>query len=466
MKILGTGLDFAGNPLFKPMDEGAFITALKDTLEQNAQSVRGLTRSTTAAFTFRDSIERAVQDPGNPRVAGWTFLLNSADPQREQLETILAPLARHRGMTEEPLLYHGEPPDEWHEWLQENYHSLSLEGKKPPHYILIVGGPNLVPFQFQSLLSIVANVGRIDFESLDDLRQYIEKLIRVETADEPCVTPEAVLFAPDAGLPDPTYFSREYMAKPLIEHIRDQLGFAVHAFLGPEATKTNLLKTLRTKKPALVYIASHGLGAISESLDIQKRYNGAICCQHQGQLTQDHLFLADDVPFDQPFLEGAVFFQFACFGYGTPAESDFAHWVDGIPKKYADSDFVAALPRRLLAHPRGPIAFIGHIDMAFLHGFVEPEVPFIFDRWHSRIAPFKVAVDQFLAVEPSGLAMREMTLRFNTENQRITSVYDRISRNKWQWNADRNVRFLDSWITRSDAQNYMIFGDPAAHLRI
>ena len=27
-------------------------------------------------------------------------------------------------------------------------------------------------------------------------------------------------------------------------------------------------------------------------------------------------------------------------------------------------------------------------------------------------------------------------------------------------------RFIDAWITRSDAQNYMIYGDPAARLRI
>jgi hypothetical protein len=109
------------------------------------------------------------------------------------------------------------------------------------------------------------------------------------------------------------------------------------------------------------------LGATSEPLETQKRYNGAICCQHSGSLTLDELFTGDDIPKNEPFLEGAVFFQFACFGCGTPAESDYAHWLNNVPKEYWSTDFIANLPKQLLAYPRGPIAYIGHLDTAFLH---------------------------------------------------------------------------------------------------
>jgi hypothetical protein len=468
MKIMGLGLDLAGNPLFKPMDEDLVAKTLANALERNAGIVESLTRTTAEAVSFRGEIKRTTPDPGDPLVAGWSFLVNSSDPSRSEIATILEPLAKHRGMADpkEPLLYNGESSDEWFDWLHDSYYALELEGKHVPQYILIVGGPDQVPFHFQSILDSVANVGRVDFDKLDDLKNYVEKLIRVETSIEPLVTREAIMFAPDGGLSDPTYFSRQYMIKPLAEHIRDELGFKIHTIVEDNATKANLLNSLRAKKPALVYTASHGLGAMGESADIQRRYNGAICCQHTGNLTFDALFSADDVPLDQPFLEGAVFFQFACFGYGTPAQSDYAHWLTGVPEQYADADFVAALPKKLLAHSRGPIAFIGHLDTAFLHGFVDVETPHILDRWHTRIAPFVNAVNQLLRVQPSGLAMHDMNTRYAVCNALITSTNDRLRRGKLKWNAQLEARFLDIWITRSDAQNYLIFGDPAARLRI
>jgi hypothetical protein len=329
-----------------------------------------------------------------------------------------------------------------------------------------VGGPDWVPFRFQSILDTVANVGRVDFDALDDLKHYVDKLIRLETAAEPVVAREAILFAPDGGLSDPTYFSREYMVKPLAEHIRDTFGLETKAIVGDDATKANLLDVLGISNPALVYTASHGLGATTEPFEAQKRYNGAICCQQTGALTLDSLFTADDVPLDQPFLEGAVFFQFACFGCGTPAQSDYAHWLEGVPEQYTQRDFVAALPKRLLAHPRGPIAFIGHLDTAFLHGFADVEAPHILDRWHTRIAPFLKAVNELLGVQPAGLAMRDMNTRYSLCNAQLTNTYDRQSRGTLKWNARLEARFLDTWITRGDAQNYMILGDPAAGLRM
>lgn len=468
MRIMGLGLDFSGKPLFQPVDAEAFSNMLVARLAQNAKAVRALATTTTASASYKGEIGRETVDPGDPRLAGWTFLVNANDPQRQEFEQILAPLAARRGMADPltPLLFNGEEPDEWLDWLNDNYYALKLEGKKTPHYIMIAGSPDQVPFRFQSILNTVANVGRVDFDTLDDLKQYVDKLIRIETAPEPLVTRETVLFAPDGGPSDPTYFSREYMAKPMADHIHDELGLATFPILGNEATKTRLLHALGAKKPALVYTASHGLGAIDQPLEVQKQYNGAICCQHAGPLTLDALFSANDVPLDKPFLEGAIFFQFACFGYGTPAESDYTHWIDGVPERYADADFVAALPKRLLAHPRGPIAYVGHLDSAWMHGFTDANEPHILDRWHTRIAPFVSAVDELLRVQPSGFAMRDMSDRYSVCNALITNTYDRQQRGKLTWNQALKDRFLDNWITRGDAQNYMVFGDPAVHLRI
>jgi len=274
------------------------------------------------------------------------------------------------------------------------------------------------------------------------------------------------LFAPDGGISDPTHFSSKYMVQPIARHVHEELGVHAHTLLGGDATKTNLTERLGSMRPAIVYTASHGLGATDETADFQKRYNGAICCQHTGALDLDALFSADDIPDDRPFLEGALFFQFACFGYGTPAESDYAHWLEGVPKRYTKADFVAALPKKLLAHPRGPVAYVGHLDTAFLHAFADPNAPHTLDRWHNRISPFVSAVEQLLRVQPSGMAMHDMNARYSENNMIITSTYDRLRRSGMQWDEALEANFLDTWITRGDAQNYMVFGDPAARLRI
>jgi hypothetical protein len=468
MRIMAFGKKLSGELLFKTVDEQKFLSALVEALPRNAPTMRTLADTTSKGVTFRGEIGRRIRDVGDPIQAGWTFLVAEKDPRRSEITEVLEQLARHRGMEDPsaPLVFWGEPEDTWGDWLQENYFAPELEGKKVPQYVLMVGGPDVLPFRLQSLMDSVANVGRLDFETMDHLKQYVQKLIRLETVADPLVKREAILFAPDGGTNDPTYFSREYMVKPLNEHIKQQLNFGTTALMGADATKQKLVKAMRGAQPALVYTASHGLGLTGEPIDQQKKYNGAICCQASGPLTMNDLFCADDVPINEPFLEGSVLFQFACYGYGTPAQSDYTHWIDGVPEKYAESDFVAALPKRLLAHPKGPIAYVGHLDTAFLHGFTDQNDPYIMERWHARIQPFVHAVDQLLEVQPSGLAMEDMNKKYSLSSIMLNSVYDRLKRGTFKWTPESERRFVDTWIIRSDAQNYMVFGDPAARLRI
>ena len=462
MKVMGLGVDFAGRLLFPPVDEEQMADALVSALEANAARVKVITSRTAEGVSFRGEMERTVEDPGDPHTAGWTYLVNANDPQREEMERIVKPLAQHRGMEDPiaPLLYRGDIED-----LLQDYYGLQLTADKVPQYILILGGPDQIPFSVQSLVDTVAKVGRVAFDDLRDLEIYVEKLIRLENAPEPVVSAEAIVFAPDHGLPDPTYFSREFLAKPLAEYVRDKIKILARTYLGWDATKENL-KEACGGTPALVFTASHGLGAVGEPFEAQKRYNGAICCEHDGPLTMESLFSANDIPTDVPFLEGAIFFQFACFGYGTPAQSDFAHWLDGVPKDYAESAFIAALPTKLLAHPRGPIAYIGHLDTAFLHGFTDAEDPHILDRWHPRISPFVHGLNRMLRLQPCGFAMEDMHARYGLCNAKITRTYDLQRRNRLEWTPELKAGFLDNWILRGDSQNYMVLGDPAARLRI
>jgi hypothetical protein len=471
MRILGMGLDMKGRRLFEPIEESAFSEALLARLAPNTERVRGLGKAATRGATFRGEQGRRVVDRGDPKAAGWSFLVSESDPRKGAIIEALAPLARARGMADpaKPLLFTSAGPDDWQQWLTDRYYALDLQNLPVPGYVLIVGGPEQVPFGFQSLMDSVASVGRLEFDQIDELAGYVAKLLRLEAAPGPVVEREALFFATDGGLEDPTYFSRKYMAEPLAAHVRDRHKFTTTEIAGEAATKANLLQAFKQSKAGLVYTASHGLGATSETQATQTRYNGAICCQADGPLTLDHLLSADDIPLTEPILEGAVVFQFACYGYGTPAMSEYAHWMPetwGKPERNAERDFIAALPKRLLAHPRGPIAFIGHLDTAFLHGFADASQPHTVDRWHTRIAPFKKAVDQLLGVQPSGLAMEGINERYSLCNALLTNTNDRIQRGVMNWTEESMAGFVDTWITRGDAQNYLVFGDPAASLRL
>jgi hypothetical protein len=473
MNIYTMGIDYTtGNPLAEPVDEQMFGAELLRSFDRNADAIRRRTEVSASVLRFQEEARRLpAPDPRNPCEAGWTFLVNGNDPHLANLVEIIRPLARHRGMVDPsvPLIYHGEREEAWGHWLQTYYAPPKVT---PPHYILILGGPGQVPFHFQSLLGSIAAVGRVDFERLEDVQTYIDKVIRLEQADEPVPERRAIFLATEYPPPegyehDATYFSRRYLAEPLASYTRNECGFAIDTLMGDAATKRTLLEKLGSTRPALVYTASHGLGAPHESLDTQRRINGAICCHRTGGMPlQEWLLAADDIPYDRPFLEGAVFFEFACFGYGTPAQSDFAHWL-GDARLNAGTDFVAALPKRLLAHPRGPVAFIGHVDTAWVYGFFDSEQVVGAGCWTNRAAPFVGAIGALLRdLQPTGQALTSVHEQYNIQNALITSDFDLRQRGRLEQTLGVRARLAGAFILRGDAQNYMVFGDPACRIRV
>lgn len=469
MQVMPLGINYSTRKLLiDPISSDQFGENILDSLSGNIGKAGVATRGIEVA----EELQRQGVDLGDPHAAGWTVLLNSKDPQKaERLQAIQA-LAEFRGLDPkaEPLYYNGEGPEDWADWLTDNYSELI---DKKPFYILILGGPKEVPFHFQSMLSTMAAVGRLDFDAAADIRAYADKIIRLEKADSPTVKRQAVFFATDHGKQpqgwmDPTFYSHQLLAKPLAETVTQEQGLDVTTLFAADATKARLSAALVQTRPALVFTASHGLGAPDQTLEKQKAINGAICCQDEPASDDAKWFFsAADVP-TEPFLEGAAFFQFACFGYGTPAESDFAHWDPKMGNAFnAKADFVGALPRRLLAHPQGPIVFIGHLDVALLNGFDDPDNPGgAEDPWHARAAPFYKAVKDLLEVRPAGLAVRAMNERYNAYNSQLTTLFDLLQRRKLTADSRFQERLVDNFLIRSDAQNYMILGDPAAHLRI
>ncbi|MFX0210908.1 MAG: hypothetical protein ACFFDT_33320, partial [Candidatus Hodarchaeota archaeon] len=95
----------------------------------------------------------------------------------------------------------------------------------------------------------------------------VKKVIRLEKAQEPIVKREVIMFAPDWGINDPTFFSKTFMVEPLSEHIKQKLNFPTKDLVEDDATKNKFVRLLNESSPVLVYTASHGLGAPKEDLD-------------------------------------------------------------------------------------------------------------------------------------------------------------------------------------------------------
>jgi hypothetical protein len=461
MKIFSLGINYSTEePLFSQKDEATFAPA--------APSF-GLEEGTAKDLVIRSSeIQRQrTDDLGDPHVVGWTILVNRNDPRQDAYLRILRPLALRRGMPDpdQPLLFDGSPYQDWHRWLLDNYTPPDLSD--PPLYVLIVGGPEQVPFRFQSFLDASAAVGRLDFDNLSELETYVAKIMALEDAPEPVVARETLFFAPDGGPEDATHFSRRFMAEPLARLTENEFGFTTMRIMQQDATRARLQEALGGAHPALVYTASHGLGAPYQPPEFQRQFNGAIVCQKEpGKALRERLFSAQDIPANEPFLEGAVFFQFACFGMGTPAQSDFARWDPVMVEQNAPVDFISALPKKLLAHPRGPIAYLGHIDTAYLHGFDDPDDPDLEKRWSPRLKPYMDALQGLLTVQPVGLALQNMNTRYNNANAYLTNIFDSSFGNGFNIRPDLMPRIASTYIFRNDAQNYMVFGDPAVRLRI
>ena len=94
MRIMGTGLNYrTGELMVKPMDSKLFAEKLWKSLDRNSSGFKTLTNIGREALTFRGEIKCKPIDLGNPKEAGWTYIVNEKDPQKEEISKILQPLA-------------------------------------------------------------------------------------------------------------------------------------------------------------------------------------------------------------------------------------------------------------------------------------------------------------------------------------------------------------------------------------
>ena len=405
---------------------------------------------------------------------GWGIV--SHEDTAADVRAALAPLieARHKQAGDRFKELDYKKDEQIRDWYHRHKApSGSIDPEILPYYLLLVGPPNLIPFEFQYLLGVDYAVGRLDFDTASDYSQYVSSILDFESADTVPNKREIAYWGTRHPGDPATNLSASLLIDPLANGLPGAAGVLrrpVHEdarysrtlCIGEDATKERLLSALHAAAPpAILFTASHGM-AIRAGRSNQLTDQGALICQDWPSFTgvrPEHMLSAKDVT-DDANVHGLVAFIFACFGGGTPELDQFPSELSkaSTAPHLAPQPFVSALPRRLLVHPKGSaLAVIAHVDRAWGYSIQEPKTT------GSQIEPFRNTLDFILKGAPVGHAVtQQFGGRFAALSAILLNAVAPTLPPEMRL-SDRDL--VTYWIERNDAQNYVVLGDPAVRIR-
>jgi hypothetical protein len=323
-----------------------------------------------------------------------------------------------------------------------------------PYYLLLVGGPDEIPFEFQYQLDVQHAVGRIHFDDVAGHAHYAANVVAAETRPTQTDRPRLSFFAAHNDDDPATTMSSEHLVTPLAAAL-GQDTWRIRSFIGPDATKDGLRALLSGgERPDVLFTATHGIGFPAGHAD-QRRIQGALVCQDwpgpgSGRIAEEHWFAAPDIP--ETDLTGMMAFLFACFGAGTPRFDDFDRSPDE-RKPLAPDPFVAALPQALLGRDGGALAVVGHVDRALGYSFVWPGVG-------QQTEVYRSTLGELGAGQPIGSALEYVGDRYA---ELATDLKQAVDDAKEGWRAD-DAMLAGLFAACADARGFVLLGDPAVHL--
>jgi hypothetical protein len=467
-ELIANGIDRRGRYLLPPVPP-AVLAAFASGQPVDPDTVTTLMEKHAAATAQHYGV---LGDETDLSQAGWGLMFAADDKDRvPAMEVALAPLIERRREQAGERYYGSRPSmlfrstDTKNSYLARHQMGPGpVDPAKLPYYLLIVGSPAKIPFRFQCLLDVQFAVGRLHFDGtgqqmLDSLERYARAVVAAEKQrEDPQSVPKltAAFFGVRNNLDIATALSCSDLVSPLATELAgDQPAWTIASTLADTATKSALRAMLGgDATPAFLFTASHGWGLPAEDgkFDPQMQaYQGAIVCSDwpgvNNEVTTGHVFAADDLA-NAGSLAGLVAFCFACFGGGTPRLDDFSAAAQ--TSAIAPEEFVAALPQRMLAHPKGPaLAVVGHVDRAWTHSFSWGAV--------DERTVFRRAIGRLMKGIPLGAAMEDFNFRYAEISTLIAEELQAV-----RFGATPNEQLLANyWIANSDARNYVVLGDPA-----
>ena len=336
----------------------------------------------------------------------------------------------------------------------------AVDPTRVPYYLMLVGSPMEIPYRVQYQLDVQFAVGRLDLESPDAYASYARSVVAAESGT-PTRRGSAALFAPENRDDPATALTVSTLVAPLTETLKSQSAWTVDVSTQAQATKDCLVRLVNDEGgPALLFSASHGLGFPTDHPEQRARQGALVCQEWEGPYSKcpvgtEQSFAADDVA-DDAELSGLLCFMFACFGGGTPQFDDFAARTPGTREQLASESFGAALPKRLLGHPRGgALAVIAHVDRAWSYSFQWPSVG-------AQTAVYESALLRLLDGKPVGYALEYFNERYAELASDLSVMLEDIRYGKV---AD-DLQLAGAWTANNDARGFAIFGDPAVRMAV
>jgi hypothetical protein len=418
-------------------------------------------------------------DPNDLALQRWGVIAPRG-PEGDRLLALIEPLIAHRqDQQHAPIKIYRVPPqmtqDEAMRWRKREFDDGADLNIEVPRYQLILGDLDQVPLALQQVQQSDGYVGRLAFTREDDYAAYVDKLLRWEKLSSGTADADSLFFTVHDGTAATAAGHRALIA-PGVELLRRRQTAGQYPArdileLGDlnAPSPDELLARAAASSPGVLFSLSHGEGAPRggwHTPEEQRRRQGAMSFGRAGQLTGDELQ-------GRSFMPGGVWFMLACYGAGTPSTSAYKHWLAqlaaagqfrgkpeavlaGLPGP-RDRPFIAALPQAALANSNGPLAFIGHVDLAWTYGFQELD-----DGAHSRPARYMGITRSLHKRDRTGVALRELLRYFDQTNLELTGILDREA-------ADRSaqpdlIRQGHLWMLRQDLAAYILLGDPAVRL--
>ncbi|MBL8055362.1 MAG: hypothetical protein JNK29_01625, partial [Anaerolineales bacterium] len=330
-----------------------------------------------------------------------------------------------------------------------------VDPERVPYFLLLVGGPDQIPFAFQQRLGLGRAVGRLDFDQPADYARYAASAL---AAGEEWQPQQAVVFGPQHPNDPPTAWLSDGFLAPLAARLAQPGGWEVELITGEAAGKERLQGLLAEgAQPALMLLAGHGL-ALPADDPRQPDLQGALVCQDwpgpsaAGALRPEWYFTAADVP-PPADLSGTIWVQFSSFSAGTLGpEAGLPDPADAAAR--GQRAFSAPLARRLLALPAGgALAVVGWVGPAWLAPAAEAMSA-------TRLSVYSDCLDRLARGERVGAAFAPVQLRYAELALDLSAELEEIQFGK---TADPE-RLADLWMARNDAGRLAVMGDPAARL--
>lgn len=475
-KIIANGINGdTGQYSFPPITVEDLARALKAISPDRAGPDHVVTRGRKLR---EPSFARALPwgvEPHDLTRAGWAIVFHK--DEKPEVRRALKPLVEHRrrqvgddSRVKELDYFPNEDASSWLGRHEVSWHNI--EPTRVPYYLLWVGSPETLPFEVTHEIDSDYCVGLLHFDGVEDYERYAKSIIEYETASAVRNRREIIFFGTRHPFDDATLLSADWLVTPLADGtpvsgstpaerpVADQLGFRSRKFLGENAaTRGTLAQLLEGAEatPSFLFTASHGM-VWPNGDQRQFAAQGALLCQDWpgfGSVSRSHFFAAEDVSASSR-IHGLITFHFACYGGGTPEEDLYSFERGQAPAAIAPRPFIAALPRRLLAHSNGgALACIGHVERAWPTSITGVAAS-------PQIRPFQRAIAQVLIGKPVGIAVQE----FNDLCATLSDVLSGLLGRAYQGVPVDDMALASTWMQRNDAGGFILVGDPAVRLRV